>query len=412
MHEGFIIKYYREQQGLTQQQLCSGICSIAHISRIERGTAHYSSEITYLLCHRLGVDIDREIQKFKELKKTLDQWHDAMIMQDLAKTESYKEVLEENGLLMKSNLSLYYQILWARYYLKKQDLKEAAKGLKMVSAKRHLLSERELQLFYHISGIYCLFSGEYEKALGHFKLIDAEVYRNNEFYYHLAITCYRFGYHVKAYEYGRMSLQFFKQANHFRKIIDAETLILITHSGQVFREDLDELTKKYKDLMRSCDLFKEQRKKALLLNNLAHEFFHQGMNREANKYYKESLELHKECQYQDYITPLVGYIHTSHLLKDIEPHQQLLKKVQEAVQLAKQHGNVGDIKKVRLLGYLVKGQMKQYYSYLHESFIPYLRKSGNVTMAGYYEKQLFQHYVEANEGEKATQVAYSYIKGS
>ncbi|TSB45430.1 helix-turn-helix domain-containing protein [Alkalicoccobacillus porphyridii] len=412
MHEGFIIKYYREQQHLTQQQLSKGICSVAHISRIERGTAHYSTEITYLLSNRLGVDIEHEVKKFKKVKETLDQWHVSMIMQDRTKTESYKEVLEKNTLLLQSTLGFYYQLLLVRYYLTKQHLKEAERELKQISTKNHLLSDRDIQLYYHMCGIHRLFTGEYEKALGYFKQIEPEVYRNDEYYYHLAITCYRFGHHVKAYEYARMSLNFFKQANHFRKIIDAETLILLTQSVQIVHHDLDELVDKYNDLIRSCDLFGEYEKKAILLNNLGYEYFLQSMNREANNYYKESLELYQKCNYPNYISPYAGYILTSYLLKDVESDQQLMKSVRDVMQLAKQIGNIGDTKKIKLLSYLIKGQMKQYYAYLHESLIPYLRKSGNVTLASYYEKQLFNHYIEANEGEKATQVAYSYIKGS
>ncbi|MDQ0207755.1 helix-turn-helix domain-containing protein [Alkalicoccobacillus murimartini] len=412
MHEGLIIKYYREQQSLTQHKLCHGICSVAHMSRIERGTAHYSKEITQLLSNRLGVNIASEVKKFEKLKEMLRLWHDAMIMQDLEKTEVYKETLEKNDLLSRSDLGHLYQLLQVRYYLTNRDLKEAVRLLKKTEIKRHLLGDKELHMFYHMSGAYCLYTGEYAKALGFFKQIDSELYQNNEFYYHLAITCHRFGHHVKAYEYARTSLHFFKQANHFRKIIDAETLILLTQGGYIIQNDIEEIKKKYTDLIRSCDLFGEHVKKAVLLCNLGQEYFLIFNNREANSYYKSALDLYKQCNHQNYISALVGYIHTSYLLKDVETQQTLMKLVQEGMQVAKQSGNIGDTKKFKLLSYLIKGQTKQYHAYLHESFIPYLRKSGNVTTAGYYEKQLFQYYVAENENEKASQVAYSYIKGS
>lgn len=412
MHEGFIIKYYREQQKFTQHQLCQGICSVAHMSRIERGTAHYSKEITQLLSDRLGVNISHEVKKFEKLKEILKSWHDSMIMQDREKTEMYKSSLEDNELLTRSNLALHYQLLQVRYYLTKKDLKEALRLLNKIELKKHLLTDREEQLYLHVSGVHCLYTGEYAKALGYFKQIEPDIYRNNEYYYHLAITCYRFGHLVKAYEYARTSLHFFKQANHFRKIIDAETLILLTQSGQIIQEEMDHIKKKYTDLMRSCDLFGENEKKGVLMCNLGKEYFLVSKYRESNSYYKAALELYKQCEQPDYSMPLFGYIHTSHLLQDVEPQSVLLRLVNEGTQLAKKNGNIGNTKRFKLLTYLIKGQTTRYYTYLHEAFIPYLRKNGNITLASYYEKQLFHYYVDANEGEKASQVAYSYIKGS
>lgn len=412
MHEGLIIKYYREKHNFTQQQLCKGICSVAHMSRIERGTAHYSTEITQLLSERLGVNIGQEVLKFEELKETLKQWHDTMIMQDREKTESYKQTLEHNELLERSDLAFYYQLLQVRYLLTNRELKKARRLLTQIETKKHVLGEREAQLFLHMSGAYYLFTGDYSKALEYFKQIEPDLYRNNEFYYHLAITCYRFGHYVKAYEYARTSLNYFKQANHFRKIIDAETLILLTQGGQIVQEDIEEMKKKYMNLMRSCDLFGEIEKKAILMGNLGQEYFLRSKNREANTYYSSAIDLFKQCPNPTYLTALFGYIHTSYLITDGRNQQQLNELVKEGTQLATKVGNDGDLMKFRLLTFLLKNQMDRYYSYLHESFIPYLRKSGNITLATYYEKQLFKHYLAINEGEKASEVAFSYIQGS
>lgn len=69
MKEGLIIKYYRERAGLTQTQLGEGICSVTHISKIERGHSQYSSEVTNLICKRLNIDLIKELQKFNMLRQ-------------------------------------------------------------------------------------------------------------------------------------------------------------------------------------------------------------------------------------------------------------------------------------------------------------------------------------------------------
>ncbi|USK33128.1 helix-turn-helix transcriptional regulator [Bacillus sp. F19] len=49
MLEGKLIKFYREKEGFTQGELVQGICSVTHLSKIERGITEYSGEITFLL---------------------------------------------------------------------------------------------------------------------------------------------------------------------------------------------------------------------------------------------------------------------------------------------------------------------------------------------------------------------------
>lgn len=45
MIEGKLIKFYREKAGLTQGQLCEGICSGTHLSKIEREITEYSGKL-------------------------------------------------------------------------------------------------------------------------------------------------------------------------------------------------------------------------------------------------------------------------------------------------------------------------------------------------------------------------------
>ncbi|PET49840.1 transcriptional regulator, partial [Bacillus sp. AFS001701] len=68
MYEGKIIKYYREKSQMTQEQLGKGICSSTHISKIERSQTEYAHEIIALLSDRLGIKIENEISKLKNIK--------------------------------------------------------------------------------------------------------------------------------------------------------------------------------------------------------------------------------------------------------------------------------------------------------------------------------------------------------
>ena len=95
MDKGKIIKFYRQKAKLTQEQLGYGICSNTHVSKIEQGKTDYSSEITSLFSKRLGINIEEELMRYKNIKRLLHSWHDAMIRQRDEEIETIKNELEK-----------------------------------------------------------------------------------------------------------------------------------------------------------------------------------------------------------------------------------------------------------------------------------------------------------------------------
>ncbi len=73
MDEGKIIKFYRQKAKLTQEELGNGICSVTHISKIERGLTEYSPEITILLSKRLQIVMEEELKSLVTLKSRFDE---------------------------------------------------------------------------------------------------------------------------------------------------------------------------------------------------------------------------------------------------------------------------------------------------------------------------------------------------
>src|SRR4030095_11753410 len=99
MYEGKIIKFYREKYKLTQEQLGKNICSITHISKIECNQTTYSTEIISLLSKRLGINMELEVKKLKNIKQSLVHWHDAIIMQLFEDMDQINSELEREDLI-------------------------------------------------------------------------------------------------------------------------------------------------------------------------------------------------------------------------------------------------------------------------------------------------------------------------
>ena len=55
-HIGFFIKHKREEKGISQKELCKGVCDHSTLSRIERGKHEPSVTTIKVLLQRLGLD--------------------------------------------------------------------------------------------------------------------------------------------------------------------------------------------------------------------------------------------------------------------------------------------------------------------------------------------------------------------
>lgn len=53
--QGLIIRNRRQEREWSQAALCTGICEVSYLSRIERGKVEGSSEVLDLLFQRLGI---------------------------------------------------------------------------------------------------------------------------------------------------------------------------------------------------------------------------------------------------------------------------------------------------------------------------------------------------------------------
>jgi transcriptional regulator with XRE-family HTH domain len=58
MSIGKVIYYHRRKQNKTQEQLCQGICSVTHLSKIENNAKEANPKTLQMLCDRLQISLD------------------------------------------------------------------------------------------------------------------------------------------------------------------------------------------------------------------------------------------------------------------------------------------------------------------------------------------------------------------
>ncbi|WP_078381951.1 helix-turn-helix domain-containing protein [Sutcliffiella halmapala] len=409
MHEGRIIKFYREKANLTQQQLGNEICSDTHVCKIERGGTDYSQEIIMLFSIRLGININEEVKRYKNIKKLLDRWHNAIIKQRYEEVEMIKNDLEKEQLLQMIEFQILHYLLKARYHLLYNNLKQANIIIKSIQRKHKKLPPYESNLLKHLLGIYYLSEKNMLKAVNILTTINSEEYNNPEYYLTLATSYLAINSKIKAYYYAEKSLQFFNKTNNFFKVIDAEMIMLMTRDKDR-NSDFQSAIDQYKDLIHTCELCHAPDKKARLLHNLAFEHYSRQEYIHASDYYQHSIAL-KEKKSVAYLTSLEGYI-LSCYKGDLLSKDELENLCHEGLSISREINQSLNKVSFKLLLYLITNKNNEYYRYLSTTALPYFKKCGYVTLVQRYEKELFNYYLRIGQSDMALELADVLINNS
>ncbi|NWQ43505.1 helix-turn-helix transcriptional regulator [Bacillus sp. EB106-08-02-XG196] len=400
MYEGKIIKFYREKYKLTQEQLGKDICSITHISKIECNQTTYSPEIISLLSKRLGINMELEVNKLKNIKQHLFHWQDAIIMQSFEDMKQINSELEREVLIEISEYRFMYQLLRARYFLMNNCPQEVIKTLKKLQKIENKLTPYETNLLKHVLGIYYITKQEYLKAIETLKTIQNEDYINPEYYYHLAIAYHTIQSPVLAYYYAEKSHQFFQDMNNYLRVIDAEMLMII----QVEDDDgKEEILQRFKKLIKSCDLLNAPERKAKVLHNLAAEYFRRKNYEQASRFYKESMSL-KDQGSPVYLLSLEGFIRSS-FDGNLINNDQLIQLAEHGLTIATRIKDLLYIHLFKLLLYLLNYKEKEYHQYLSNKALPMFSNSGYNYLIKRSKKELFHYYSNNNLLDEALEMA-------
>ncbi|WML48988.1 helix-turn-helix transcriptional regulator [Neobacillus sp. PS3-34] len=407
MIEGKIIKFYREKAGSTQGQLGEGICSVTHLSKIERGITEYSREITYLLSKRLNISLEDEKDRYQHLHLKLKLWHDALVMQQNEESEVLKNEIEKEILIQLEDFRDYYQLLLARHYLSHHKLESALLIIQALQKNEASLSPQDRNMLKHVQGIYYFLTGEYRDCIHILISIDQSQYNHFEYYYHLALSYHTVNANIISYYYAEKVLDYFQKTLNIKRIIDTEMIMIIQLNARE-HHDFKETKERYEQLIRTCDAINDVERKSKLYHNLAFEFYRRKKYNEATHHYLESLNLVDENT-PHYLYCLDGYISSCHK-GNLLSKEELLELAEKGYELAKPTNSYFCIS-FQLHLYKLNNEEDKYYQFIEMKALPYLKNIGYTMLIEHYEKKLFQYYNEMGETQKALELAQSYMHG-
>ncbi|MGV2940565.1 helix-turn-helix domain-containing protein [Mesobacillus sp. LC4] len=405
MIEGKIIKFYREKANLTQGELCNEICSVTHLSKIERGITEYSPEITALLAKKLNIKLEDEIIRHHQSSQKLDQWLEAMIMQRENDSRSLKEELEKERLIGMPEFQILFRLYSARYYLFEHKLELAYNMILSLQKQDGDLSPQNQNALKHTLGIYHFLKGQFRDCIDCLTSINPEQYSNEEYFYHLALAYHAIHSNITAYYYGKKALAFFQRTLNIIRIIDTEMLLIVQLNAKELH-DFAETKAKYEQLIKLSESLHSKDRIGKIYHNLGFECYRRKMYKESADYYQKAIDLLGEAS-PHYLSSLDGYIHTCHSgrLYSAATLRTLAEKGLEHANSM----NSPDWMNFQLHLYKLTKQEEKYFQLIEEKVIPYYKQIGYVILIDHYERKLFKYYLQNGNKEEALELASTYI---
>jgi HTH-type transcriptional regulator, quorum sensing regulator NprR len=402
MSIGKVIHYHRKKQNKTQEQLCQGICSVTHISKIENSIKEASPKTLQILCERLQISIEEENKKIQSLRQNLDSFYDAMerLHQEKA-TVLFRELQEYREYVQYTDMIYLYELYMLRYYLLLHDFlafEESSLGIHSYVSK---FSPFEAYVWDFLQAIYYGKKEQFSKALLFLSRLEdqAEQYQAqiSEYYYFRSALHGHLCHYSLSIHYAYKALNVFQNTNNFLRIVYVKMILAVNF---IYIGEFEKGKEMLVHILSDAEMLQDTEAKELSLHNLGFLYYRQGMIEKSLDYYSQALGLKVKNSASFYIT--ISYMAEA-LLSDSQNEKaaKMLKEVLDSFQNPKSPRYI-ELKilyleaagtKKTLIHYLIKHGLTIFEH--HISFdrgIKYL----NLIAAYYEEKQDFSsanHYL-------------------
>ena len=289
------ILYYRKKQGLTQQQLALGICSISYLSKIENDKILPNSETMSLLFDRLEIKFDQATE-YGDHEDIIDDWCRSVEMNDEKKSNTLKSELESRMKYVNNPyIQGYFHLVKWRYDMSQYNSNHIEISLRTVKSYYHVFNNKLKYLFYKFLCIYNYNNKRFMVALHNGK--EANHFRSKigiidvELQYILALSYSQLKSISLSIIYAQEALENFQKDSNLFRMIDCLILLGINFAR------VKEFEKAHYYYQRSLKLSEHTTKKssvhATVYHNLGYLYSLKSDNKLAIKYYLKAINKKK-----------------------------------------------------------------------------------------------------------------------
>ncbi|WP_432362455.1 helix-turn-helix domain-containing protein [Sporosarcina sp. UB5] len=257
MNIGSILKYYRMRNDLTQAELCKGICSISHLSKIESNKTIPRTETINELFQRMGIDWEREVATYDDWKEKVESFVMHSVYYDLKSMEEvYIELSTQEDYLQSTDLVNRYELYKLRYYLFKRDMPRATQQTSILRRMESSFTDYEKGVSKVIYLMYDIFSQNFTEAENRLQRI--EQYRERipmlfegELFYQKAYLLHNRAQYGRSTYFAEMAVDHFLKDCNYIRLLHAQLLLAINYTNRDFTMQADNL---FKTILRNAKI--------------------------------------------------------------------------------------------------------------------------------------------------------------
>lgn len=236
MNVGSIIKYYRTKNNMTQSQLADGICSISHLSKTESNTySPHPSTIEALLL-KMGVQLNKEVEKHKQLARLIGKFIDCSLYYDLdTMHQVYKQLEQQNEYIQSTDLVNQFELYKFRFYIYDNNLSKAEQQKKLLERMKASFLPPEYWIYQFFQSLYFTMTGEKVKSFELLDTLDSGIQSipqkfEGEFYYQKARMLVLADRYELSAHFAELAVRSFQLHHNYIRLLHAQMLLAINYT--------------------------------------------------------------------------------------------------------------------------------------------------------------------------------------
>lgn len=397
MNIGAIIKLNRIKQNLTQEELAEGIISISYLSKIENGKIEPNDEVIKLLCLRLGIEINRQIDD--ETKALCHDWFRLLLScTDVEKLkEKYKEVNELVNTIQDLELQILLKIHLIRYYLKIGDNKLAYDQINHLKDFYKTFTIEQKYYWNKFNGNYYYLNNEFNEAIQYYtlsqdlilniELSDEEI---ADLEYSIALTYSKLRITSLAMRAAYKSLDIYRRIYNFSRCAQCHLIL-----GISFRRinNHDSAIDNYKLAKQLAEQINNKEIIQLTHLNLGYLYYVQGKTEQAMAYL-DMIVTEEDGTLEDRLLALTSIIEESFRRKNFSEAKKRINEGLSWINESNKERYLSYYYEISTFLYLIDEEHEKFENMMVNEFIPYLREHKNYAKLTEYA-ELVGNYFES-----------------
>ncbi|MEB6549825.1 helix-turn-helix domain-containing protein [Heyndrickxia sporothermodurans] len=405
MNIGAIIKLNRINQNLTQEELADGIISISYLSKIENGKIEPNEEVIKLLCRKLGIQINNQIDD--STKVICNEWFHLLLTSSNIEEikQKYKEINEVSKTIHDSELQLLIKIHMIRYYLKIGETTKALEQINNLKDVSGTFNNLQKYYWYKFNGNYYSIIEEENDALRNYTLsedllplLELKEDEIADILYSLAVTYSKHRLTSEAQSYANRALEYYRQVYNFSRCAECHLVLGICYRRINNHEKAIKNYHLAKQLAEST-----QNKKLIRLThlNMGYLYFVQGNNAQAIKYL-DMIVNESDATLHDRLLALTSIIGESYNSNNLEEAKKRIMQGLSWINSDNKNKYISFYYEILSYLYLIDENHEKFENLLVNEFIPYLKEQKDYVKLTEYAEMLGKHFESTHKYKNAT----------